>query len=205
MDTFKHNNSERKLFIFDVGGVVIYDTPFINDFCKHYSLDYDRVFADWKNYSTPLHEGFMPAQCLYRMYEVKYNIDLSGNPFLLTYYHPEENLAVKAFIRQLRANGHRVVAGSNTFESHWNYLKNMNPSPIDGFDVLYASHEMHMQKPDTVFFEYIVKKEGFDIHDTFFFDDALANVEAACNLGINDFNYRLNNAELEKFLGPYIK
>lgn len=64
---------------------------------------------------------------------------------------------------------------------------------------------MHMQKPDTVFFEYIVKKEGFDIQDTFFFDDTLSNVEAACNLGINGFNYRLNNAELEKFLEPYIK
>ena len=195
---------ERKLFIFDVGGVVIYDTPIIEEFAEKYSLDFDEVFRDWKYYNKPLMDGYMDVGVFYRMLEHKYGIDLSNDNIMVTCYHPKENRPLKKIVGMLREKGHRVVTGSNTFAPHWDYLKAMDPSPISGFDHLYASHEIHFSKPEKAFFEYIIESEGFDRKDTFFFDDVPANVDSAASVGLNAFHYRLNNDELLEYLKPYL-
>ncbi len=196
---------DRKLFIFDVGGVVIYDTPIIEEFSEKYKLDYDEVFRDWMYYNKPLMDGYLDVQVFYRMLEHKYGIDLSNDNMMLSCYHPQENLGVKRIVRMLREAGHRVVTGSNTFAVHWEYLKSLKPSPLDGFDHLYASHEMHFSKPEKAFFQYIMKAEGFEPGDSYFFDDSAANVEVAASLGMTAYNYRLDDDDLLAFLKPCIE
>ncbi len=195
----------NKLFIFDVGGVVIHDTPIIEEFCERYKLDFDSVFADWIAYNKPMMDGFMGPEALYSMLECKYGIELADDDVLVSCYHPEGNSFIKGVVASLRTSGHRVVTGSNTYYGHWDYLKAMEPSPLCGFDKLYASHEIHLSKPDRQFYEYIMKAEGYGPTETVFIDDSQRNLEGAKALGITTFWYHENNEELRDFMEPYTR
>ena len=195
---------DKKLFIFDVGGVVVFHAYPIEEFAKIYSLDYKAIRQDWISYIKPMLDGFLDVDCFYKMLELNYDVDLKGNPIMVTYYHPEENKPVKDIVKKLRASGHKVVTGSNTFAPHWNFLLDMKPSPLDGFDGLYASHEMHLSKPSPAFYRYIAKAEGFDEKDCFFFDDSEVNVDAARSVGMRAFHYTEDNEALLNYLKPYI-
>lgn len=195
---------DKKLFIFDVGGVVIMHEPPIREFCEKYNLDLNSVHRDWMCYIKPMLDGYLDVDYFYKMLELNYDIDLSNNPIMVTYYHPRENKPVKEIVKKLRASGHKVVTGSNTFAPHWDYLLDMKPSPLDGFDTLYASHEMHLSKPSPAFFRYIAKAEGFDEKDCFFFDDSEVNVDAASSVGMSAFHYTEDNEALLDYLKPYI-
>ncbi|MBR2281552.1 MAG: HAD-IA family hydrolase [Spirochaetales bacterium] len=195
----------KKLFIFDVGGVVIHETHVIERFCEKYKLDYDEAFASWSAYNKPMLDGFLGSDALCSMFEHKFGIDLNGDDFMLSCYHPEVNVPVKAIIAELRAKGYRVVTGSNTFCGHWDHLKAMDPSPLDGFDRLYASHEMHLSKPDRQFYEYIMRAEGCKPEETVHIDDSQENLEGAKAAGITTFLYHENNNELRDFMEPYLR
>ena len=103
---------ERRLFVFDVGGVVVFHPSVMDEFCAHYHLDRDEVRSDWAAYSKPFMDGFCGPEIMYRMFEHKYKIDLSDNDIMMTYYHPVANRPMIDLINRLRKSGHRVVSGS---------------------------------------------------------------------------------------------
>ena len=195
---------DKKLFIFDVGGVVALHRLPLEVFCEKYKLDYRAVNKDWMSYIKPLLDGFLDLKYFYRMLELNYDVDLSKDPIMVTNYHPVANEPLKKIIAMIREKGHKAVTGSNTFADHWDILKAMKPSPLDGFDHLYASHEMHLSKPSLPFYRYIAKSEGFDVDDCFFFDDSPENIDAANAVGMHGFLYKQNNEELLDFIKPYI-
>ena len=195
---------EKKLFVFDVGGVVVFhDSPIVG-FCKTYNLPYDEVHKDWMAYLKPMLDGYLEVDSFYRMLELNYGVDLADDPIVLTYYNPKENVFMTDLIAKLRSKGHRVVSGSNTFAPHWNRVLNMDPSPLREFDRLYASHEMHLSKPSPAFYRYICKAEGYEPGNSFFIDDAPENITAARSVGMNAFRYTQDNQALLDYLKPYI-
>ena len=195
---------DHKLFIFDIGGVVVmHDQPIV-EFCEKYNLPLDQVEKDWRAYIKPMLDGYLDVDYFYRMLELNYGVDLSNDPVMVTCYHPHTNEFMKQVIARLRSNGYKVVSGSNTFAPHWDYILGQNPSPLDGFDHLYASHEMHLSKPSPAFYRYIAKAEGFDVADCFFFDDSAENIRAAKSVGMNTFHYTQDNEALLNYLAPYI-
>ena len=195
---------DRKLFVFDIGGVVILHPSVMEGFCKRYNLDIAKVSRDWMMYSKPMMDGFCGPEIMYRMFEHKYNLDLSGDDVMMTYYYPEANAPMIEIINELRAHGHRVVSGSNTYGGHWEYCKAMESKPLACFDKLYASHEIHYTKPDEEFYRYILKEEGFRPEDSFFTDDFQVNLESPAKIGMHTFLYKRNNEEFRAFLAPYL-
>ncbi|MBR6085054.1 MAG: HAD-IA family hydrolase [Spirochaetales bacterium] len=195
---------DRKLFVFDIGGVVVFHPSVMEGFCKRYNLDIAKVSRDWMMYSKPMMDGFCGPEIMYRMFEHKYNIDLTGDDVMMTYYYPKANGPMIEIINELRANGHRVVSGSNTYAGHWEYCKAMESRPLACFDKLYASHEIHYTKPDEEFYRYILKEEGFRPEDSFFTDDYKVNIETAAGIGMNTFQYSRNDEEFRAFLKPYL-
>lgn len=195
---------DRKLFVFDIGGVVVFHPSVMEGFCKRYHLDIAKVSRDWMMYSKPMMDGFCGPEIMYRMFEHKYNIDLSGDDVMMTYYYPEANKTMIETINMLKAAGHRVVAGSNTYGGHWEYCKTMESRPLACFDKLYASHEIHYTKPDEEFYRYILKEEGFRPEDSFFTDDYKVNIDTAAGIGMNTFQYNRNDEEFRAFLKPYL-
>lgn len=195
---------DKKLFIFDVGGVVVFHPSFLEGFARRYNLDIRKVYADWVAYNKPIMDGFNGPEIMYAMFAHKYNLDLTGDDVMMTYYHPVPNPPMIRVIEQLRRSGHRVVAGSNTYAGHWDFCKAMPDKPLECFDKLYASHEIHLSKPDEEFFTYIMKSEGYTPEQTVFTDDSMENIRAAQELGITTFNYTQDNKALEEFFRPYL-
>lgn len=195
---------DRKLFVFDIGGVVVFHPSVMEGFCKRYNLDIAKVSRDWMMYSKPMMDGFCGPEIMYRMFEHKYNIDLTGDDVMMTYYYPEANTTMIETINMLKTAGHRVVSGSNTYAGHWEYCKAMESRPLACFDKLYASHEIHYTKPDEEFYRYILKEEGFRPEDSFFTDDYKVNIETAAGIGMNTFQYSRNDEEFRAFLKPYL-
>ncbi len=55
----------------------------------------------------------------------------------------------------------------------------------DLFEKVYYSHEIRLRKPDKEIYEYVLKDSHLDPSETVFIDDAIVNVEAAKESGMN--------------------
>ena len=88
---------------------------------------------------------------------------------------------------QLRKE-HRVYLLSNVGDMHWTHLVEdmavKGYAVDDCFDAVFPSFRTHVNKPDPRAYQNVLEAEGLEPSETVFFDDSLANVEAARALGI---------------------
>ena len=82
---------------------------------------------------------------------------------------------------------------SNTNLLHWQWIasKYFNYRGLqadDFFDRIYLSYELHMQKPNTDIFQFVLEDAHIQAEETLFLDDSLANCKAAEGLKINSYN-----------------
>ena len=103
------------------------------------------------------------------------------------FFHPRLDEPTVQIVKELKAAGMRVVAGTNVIDAHYKVHMNLNQYAL--FDKVYASHLMGAAKPEPAFYEYILRSEGLQAADTFFTDDVAENAEAATNAGLNAFIY----------------
>ena len=92
-------------------------------------------------------------------------------------------------LRSLRERGYRVVMLSNTNEAHWGVLENRfmetMGEPLSAFfDAMYLSYRMHLRKPEKEIFLGLLAAEGASPADCLFFDDSAENCDAARSVGI---------------------
>ena len=106
----------------------------------------------------------------------------------------------------LRSHGFRCAVGSNTFAQHWEYIKEMPSDPLSHFDSLYASHLIHLAKPDLAFWMHICRNEGISPSDTVFIDDLEENCMAAESAGLVSFIYSGDDrlSRLKAFIGEIV-
>ena len=193
-----------KLFIFDMGEVLLLGVETLPQMANLYSLDYAPFRADYGLYDTPLMEGFMDPSDFYRHMEIKYGLPEIKEDLFEKYFTPRENDFTLDIVDRLRAKGHRCVVGSNTFKPHWDHCYKVFPRMMNSFDSLYASHLIHIAKPDKAFWRYILKKEGYSPEETVFIDDRTENIESAASLGIETFQYLKDNKNAQDFFSRWI-
>jgi putative hydrolase of the HAD superfamily len=103
------------------------------------------------------------------------------------FFHPSIDREVIALVKQVKARS-RVVCGTNTFDSHYDYHLSRGHYAI--FDAVFASNKIGLSKPDPEFYRYILKNEGVKPENTFFVDDTEGNVLSAERLGMNVHLFR---------------
>jgi len=95
------------------------------------------------------------------------------------------------FVRQLKKEGYRVSALSNTNTIHWDYCLRYfieaGYDPRELFEYTWLSYEMHLVKPNPEFFKVILDKSGYVPEETLFVDDNKHNCEVAESFGIHTF------------------
>lgn len=198
-----YNSHMSKLFIFDMGEVLLLDVRTLPKIAERLSLNYSDLHSDWKYYDVPLMDGFMKPDDYYRHLELAFDLPRIEEDLFNKYFDPHPNTFMLEEIEKLKAKGHRVVVGSNTFAPHWEGHILAYPW-LDLFDSLYASHLIHIAKPFPAFWRYIMKKEGFSPEDTVFIDDRAENIDAARSLGVEAFQYLRNNNEIASFFSHYL-
>lgn len=219
------------LFIFDMGGVVTSTFGAKNELstalgismddfysiCKKPEPDIWRLLQTgkisvaefWSTFSKRV--GSMQRDLLdgiidvYDTYKLNKNIDLK-NINIPDYdlfrfcFHLELKEGTAELIKGLRKK-HRVVCGTNTIDSHWE--NHMERGDYALFDQTYASNKIGVVKPDTQFWELIMKYEGFKPEETFFVDDREDNCAAAAKLGINVVQFT-SEEDLKERWGKYL-
>lgn len=94
------------------------------------------------------------------------------------------------FVEKLAQNGrYRMFLLSNTNELHITEVKkNMTDVRYDRFkqcfEKFYLSHEIHLRKPDTEIYEYVLSENNLKGDETLFIDDTEVNITAAKSTGI---------------------
>jgi len=86
-------------------------------------------------------------------------------------------------------NNYKVFMLSNTNSIHFEhytreFLEIYNFNLVDLFEQVFVSHEIGIHKPDEGIYTYVLEHAKLDASETVFFDDSLANIEAAARLGI---------------------
>ncbi len=86
---------------------------------------------------------------------------------------------------------YRTFLLSNTNETHLDYyfskLKEWyGISNMDGFfEETYYSHQIHLRKPETEIFEYVIDENRLNPRETLFVDDSLQHVKGARKAGLH--------------------
>lgn len=110
-----------------------------------------------------------------------------GESLLGKFFSPVLDIPTVDILRRLKAHGMRVVCGTNVIDTHYDIHMSLNQ--YDVFDKVYASHLIHIAKPDGAFFRYICEQERVAPEQAFFTDDMEVNVDAAKGEGLAAFLY----------------
>lgn len=92
------------------------------------------------------------------------------------------------WIAQLRNSGKRVAMLSNMPRELGEALKSRT-GRLNGFDHVTLSYEIHAAKPEPAAYEHCLEGLGTGPEQTLFFDDRIANIEAAELLGIRAIQF----------------
>lgn len=184
-----------KNLIFDLGDVIIpIDlTAPIRNFAMLANLPEEEVRAIWKQhdiwqqYETGLIDDLAFRNHVRRLLKndswADEVIDTAWNTVLLDL--PIERIER---IRELKPT-HRLFLLSNTSPIHIrqvnDVLAGMNqPTLEELFERVFYSYDVQMMKPSPQIYQHVLKTAGLKAEETAFFDDNVANIRAAAELGI---------------------
>jgi putative hydrolase of the HAD superfamily len=197
LDSF--NNDIRNI-IFDLGGVIInVDYHKTENAFKNLGIpDFDRIFSQVRQSKIvdKLETGdISPAEFRKNLRDFSRfnisdtNIDDAWNAMILDF--PHDRIAI---LDKLRLN-YRIFLLSNTNQIHIDCcIRNLNFDMIkSNFEKVYLSHEIHMRKPDTETYRFVLNDAQLQASQTLFIDDTAINVEGAKLAGLNA--YHLANGE----------
>ncbi len=192
------------LYIFDMGGVVTNDADgsrVIGDMLGLGREGFRKVCMEDKDGKGDLlmliSDGKISVKEFWSIFEERSGIH-ARTDWWHALFHPRLNEGTAAIIKRLRAQGERVVCGTNTMESH--YANHVERGDYALFDQTYASFQMGVSKPDAEFWKIILVSEGIEAKDAVFIDDRKENCDAAASLGIRAIHFTSAEA-LEKELG----
>ncbi len=177
---------KKRLFIFDMGGVMCTNTNVVESICKELNLN-KREFFDFakpENF-VKIQAGKMSMKEFWQEFSESSELDVKEDYFE-TMFSPQRNEDMYQLVNQLKEN-HRVVAGTNTIDSH--YKKHRNNGDYDIFEVVYPSNLMGVAKPNVDFYRIILEKESQQPEETVFIDDNIENIESAAKLGITAIHF----------------
>lgn len=100
-----------------------------------------------------------------------------------------------------KEEAYRLFLLSNTNELHIEFVRNqMGEQEFERFkglfDKFYLSHEIHMRKPDSDIFDFVLKENGLQPIETLFVDDTEENIETATSLEINCWHIQVGKEDV---------
>ena len=190
-----------KNIIFDLGGVVLdIDMTITLHELQRKGIDGEALMHDPRFIETDakFERGIISAQTFRK--QVKQlaglehlsdpDFDFIWNSMLLDI--PRERIQAMEQIKE----HYNIFLMSNTNEIHYDlYVRDLQlrfgyKQFDDLFDKSYFSFDVHLLKPDPLFFEYILEHQGLKPQETLFIDDSKVNVQAAQQLGMHTYLIR---------------
>lgn len=177
-----------KLILFDLGGVVVRWTGIqaLSDMTGLSVLEVGQAFGN-----SEICRDFEIGRC-----EASTFLDELAKLFDLNLSRSEIHDLWNAWVgapydgiaEAIRSLGkeHQIACLSNTNALHWAHLKTyLDPDEL--FHRAFASHIVHLAKPDAAIYSYVLSELNMAPENVIFLDDTQANIDAARMLGINSF------------------
>ncbi|MDR3287689.1 MAG: HAD family phosphatase [Prevotellaceae bacterium] len=193
-------NNDIRNIIFDLGGVIInVDYHKTENAFKNLGIsEFDKIFSQVQqskivdNFEvgniTPeqFRENLRQMCGIFLTDEI---IDKAWNAMILDF--PAGRIATLEKLGQK----YKIFLLSNTNKIHIDYcMSNIDFEKIKSkFDKVYLSHEIHLRKPDTQIYEFVLQDARLQASQTLFIDDTAKNVDGARLAGLNA--YHLANGE----------
>ena len=190
-----------KNIIFDLGGVIldIDENMAIHELQKLGVADLYRTRHDeFKALDDRFERGIISAATFRKRAKQLFELpklsdadfDYVWNSILLDI--PRERIKALEEVKE----HYNIFLMSNTNEIHYDlYVRDLQlrfgyKQFDDLFDKSYFSFDVHLLKPDPLFFEYILDHQGLKPNETLFIDDNQKNTEVAQSLGIHTYHIR---------------
>lgn len=192
---------EAKLFIFDVGGVMVDGFNVMPKVARHLGL------AEQELRTLLMEAGFVElskgliSEAAFLQRLNGHHLKASDRTLLGDFFQPSRREGMYEYVARLKERGKRVVAGTNTIPVHYDI--HSERGDYDIFHTVYASHLISEAKPEPAFYRRILESEDIVAEDAVFVDDMEANVEAANAIGIHGIHYtslESMSRQLERFL-----
>lgn len=174
------------LCIFDLGNVVLDNVEVSAAIAEVLNVSLSSFRGFYREHEGELMTGSLDQVRFWELYRKQSGLCVEED-LLESCFRPTKVKSIFDLIERLKSCGHRVVCGSNTYESHYRVMTRSGVLEI--FDQVYASHLMRVAKPDPAFYEHIMEAEGYDSKEVFFTDDLQENIDAALSLGIHAHRY----------------
>lgn len=176
-----------RLFIFDVGGVMVDGFDIVPALAADLGLDPEALLTEFEAAGvSDFHDGVITPHEFWRRFEARTGLSVRGEPWR-DYFKPSRRPAMYALVERLQAAGARVVAGTNTIDPHYEVHAERGDYAV--FDHVYASNLMGVSKPHPAFWLSILEAEGVAPAEAFFVDDLPLNVAAAASVGLLSVQY----------------
>ena len=197
-----------KHIIFDLGGVIldIDEKMAVHELQKR-GVDVSLVSGEaFQSIDSRFERGILTAASFRRKVKELFGLpklsdadfDYIWNAILLDI--PRERIHALEEIKE----HYQIFLMSNTNEIHYDlYVRDLQlrfgyKQFDDLFDKSYFSFDVHLLKPDPLFFELILEQQGLKPEETLFIDDSPANIEVARQMGIH--TYHIHRDELVRNL-----
>lgn len=104
----------------------------------------------------------------------------------------------REFCGYAREKGYRLYVLSNASDLFYDYFPRF--APLDSFDGIVVSSDIHMLKPDIRIYEYFLQKYNLLPEECFFIDDRKENIDGAKNAGMNGAVFHGDFEEVKELL-----
>lgn len=105
----------------------------------------------------------------------------------------------KEFCGQAREKGFQLYILSNASNSFYEYFPRF--APIDYFDGVVVSCDIHMVKPDIRIYQYLLDKYSLQPKECFFIDDMEYNVQGARDAGMQGEVFSGDYQKIREYIG----
>ena len=165
--------NQIKVLAFDLMGVIIREEdceiPMFQDFDQHFSLD-DKQFYPWAQKKYQLSQNDTEQKIL---------------EYMNNYYRIRDPSVFELSKEYLFVEASNHLSIINKYLETQGLLKN--------FKYIINSSEINLQKPNPLFFKYLLKQVNVKTETILFVDDTEENTISAKGLGLNVFNFNKNH------------
>lgn len=189
-----------KTLIFDFGDVFLT----LNKSATQRHLDQHNIPHNDKHLSkvnTDYEKGLIPTSEFIQYYTKRFpqltitTFKTAWNSILVDF--PESRLK---FLKELKSSGRfRLVLLSNTNALHIDWVKTNIPVFDEFkacFDQFYLSHDIHLRKPESEIFEFVLHQNQLNPAETLFIDDTLEHTLSAKELGIHTWHLNAGHEDV---------
>lgn len=177
-----------KVLLFDLGGVIVQWVG-VEALMTLKNLSRDTVLARFKN--NPAFGAYETGHCSDDAFSsamiADFDLDMSVEAFKQLWQSWVKDVygGIEHVLPALREK-YTLACLSNTNNLHWVHL-NSYFECHNFFHYSFASHEIHLAKPDPLVYHYVCSEMDVEPADVMFFDDTEANLITAEALGMQVF------------------